>query len=751
MHTTHIDISGIHCPVFAVGRSNLSYAKRFGYTCATFCPGFGLAHSFTTLIYHTHLPHSQLLETALNRTLLCTLLCTPMIGLLAHSAVAADAAQTSATGSTLASGIETGHADPAVRAQDDFFRHVNGSWLKSAEIPADRPVWGSFHKLRDDVLPKLRRIIEDSAQTGATDGSDSQKIGDMYASFMDEKNLNDQGLAPLKAELAQIAKLNHKNQLPALIAHLNEIGVKTPFGWGVGQDNKDSTRYVVSIGQNGLGLPDRDYYLKQDDARLREVRAQYVRHIEQMLTLAGQSDAKGKARRIMALETRLAHIQWTQVQNRDPQKTYNKVDLAGLDKLTPGYSWQAYLQESRIAGKADYVIVGQPSYFTGFAALVKQVPLADWRAYFEWHLLSDYAEYLSQPLVDADFAFKGPVLSGAKQIKPRWKRAIENINLTLGESLGKLYVEQNFPQQSKARMETLVGNLLTAFKQGVDTLDWMGPETKKEALTKLAKFTPKIGYPSKWRDYSQLKIVRGDLVGNLMRAVQEEQRYQLAKLGQPIDRTEWHMTPQTVNAYYNAEMNEIVFPAAILQPPFFDMNADDAVNYGAIGAVIGHEISHGFDDQGAQFDGDGNLRDWWSKEDRAKFAAKGKALAAQYNQYSPLPGYKVNGELTLGENIADNSGLAIAYKAYKISLGGKPAPVIGGLSGDQRFYLGFAQIWRGKAREQEVIARLKTDSHSPFEFRTNGTLKNQSGFYQTFDVKPGDKMYLPPEQRVSIW
>ncbi len=688
----------------------------------------------------------------MNRTLLSTLLCTLITGPISHSAFAAPAA-TSNTSPAAAqvSGIEAGHADPTVRAQDDFFRHVNGNWLKNTDIPADRSVWGSFHKLRDDVLPKLRQIIEDSAKTTAAEGSDSQKIGDLYASFMDEKNLNEQGLAPLKPELARIAQLNNKNQIPALMAHLNLIGVATPIVWYVGQDNKDSTRYAVTIVQSGLGLPDRDYYLKQDDANLRKIRTQYRQHIEKMLTLAGQTDAKGKAQRIVALETRLAKLQWTQVQNRDPQKIYNKMDLAKLAKLTPGLGWPGYMQETGMAGKLDYVIVAQPSYFTGLAKMVQQVPLEDWRAYFDWQLLSSYAQYLSQPLVDADFAFKGPVLSGAKQIKPRWKRAIDGVNQILGESLGKLYVEQHFPPQNKARMETLVANLMTAFRQGIDKLDWMGPKTKQAAQAKLAKFTPKIGYPSKWRDYSQLKIVRGDLAGNVMRAAQEDQRYQLSKLGRPINRDEWYMSPQTVNAYYSAEMNEIVFPAAILQPPFFDINADDAVNYGGIGAVIGHEISHGFDDQGAQYDGDGNLRDWWSKEDRAKFAAKGKAMAAQYSQYSPLPGYKVNGELTLGENIADNAGLAIAYQAYKISLGGKPAPVIDGLTGDQRFYLGFAQIWRGKAREQEVINRLKTDSHSPFEFRTNGTLKNQSGFYETFGVKPGDKLYLPPEQRITLW
>lgn len=692
----------------------------------------------------------------MNRTLLSTLI----LGLLATTAITGTAfaspntapASAPATAGA-ASGIDTRHADRNVRAQDDFFRHVNGHWLKTVDIPADLSVWGSFHKLRDDVKPQLRAIAEAAANDASKPGAsaDTRKIGDLYASFMDEKKLDAQGLAPLKDELANIAALKSKDEIPALIARLNRIGVNTPYGYGVRQDNKDSTKYVVNVGQAGLGMPNRDYYLKQDDKVLADTRAKYQRHIEKMLTLAGHKDAASQAKRIVALETKLASVQWTEVENRDPVKSYNKFDFAAMDKLTPGYQWQGFLQASGIGSKTDYLIISQPSYLTGFASAVQELPLADWQAYFGWRVLSDYAEFLSKPFVDEDFAFKGGVLAGIKQNKPRWKRGVAVVDAALGESVGKVYVEKHFPQQSKARMEQLVNNLLLAFKEGVDTLDWMGADTKKEARAKLAKFTPKIGYPSQWRDYSELKIVRGDLVGNMMRVAQNNDLYDLAKLGQPINRAEWHMTPQTVNAYYNPELNEIVFPAAILQPPFFDMHADDAVNYGAIGAVIGHEISHGFDDQGAQFDGDGNLRDWWSKEDREKFAAKGKALAAQYSQYSPVPGYKVNGELTLGENIADNSGLAIAYKAWKISLGGKPSPVINGMTGEQRFFLGFAQVWRGKARDQEAIARLKSDPHSPFEFRANGTLKNQPGFYDTWAVKPGDKMYLAPEQRVTIW
>jgi len=439
------------------------------------------------------------------------------------------------------------------------------------------------------------------------------------------------------------------------------------------------------------------------------------------------------------------------VQNRDPVKVYNKKELTQLAALTPGYDWKSYLTDAGLDGKLSYVIVSQPSYMTGFDKILKSTPLATWKNYFTWHVLSGNARYLSKAFSDENFAFYGTALNGIPEQQPRWKRAINLEEGAIGEGLGKLYVAQYFPPENKARMEKLVGNLLEAFSQSVDTLDWMSPETKKEAKAKLATFMPKIGYPSKWRDYSPLEIKRDDLIGNVERANLFDFQRKVNKLGQPVDRTEWDMTPQTVNAYYNPEMNEVVFPAAILQPPFFNPQADDAVNYGAIGAVIGHEISHGFDDQGSQYDGNGNLRDWWTKEDHERFAAKTAALVKQYGAYSPLPGYNVNGELTLGENIADNSGLTIAYKAYKLSLGGREAPVIDGFSGEQRFYLGFGQVWRGKVRDNAAIVRIKTDPHSPPQFRGNGTVKNQLGFYSAFGVKEGDTMYLPPDQRVLMW
>jgi predicted metalloendopeptidase len=659
---------------------------------------------------------------------------------------------TASAPAVLVSGIDQQTVDNAVRVQDDFYMHVNGIWMKNNEIPADKSVWGSFTILYDNSLTQLRTIVEAASKdANKKTGTEAQKIGDLYDSYMDEKKLDELGLTPLKSEFDKVAALKDKKDIPALIAHYNRVNVTAPYDIGVHQDNKDSTKYVVDFSQSGLGLPDRDYYLKKDDAKLKEALGKYEAHITKMLTMAGDKKAAAKAKAIVALETELAKVQWTKVENRDPIKAYNKEDLAKLDGLTPGYNWKPYLTEAGLDGKVTYVIVSQPSYLTGFAKVLKATPLNVWKDYFTWHVLSSNASYLGKAYSDENFAFYGTALNGVPQQQPRWKRAMGLEERAVGEGLGKLYVEQYFPPESKVRMEKLVANLLEAYHRSIDTLDWMSPETKKEAQAKLSTFMPKIGYPSKWRDYSTLSIDKGDLIGNVRRASEFEYQRNINKLGQPIDRTEWGMTPQTVNAYYNPEMNEIVFPAAILQPPFFNAQADDAVNYGGIGAVIGHEISHGFDDQGAQYDGAGNLRDWWTKDDHERFAAKTKALVAQYSAYAPVPGYNVNGELTLGENIADNSGLAIAYKAYKLSLGGKEAPVIDGLTGDQRFYYGWAQVWRAKVRENAAIVRIKTDPHSPPQIRGNATVKNQPGFYDAFGVKEGDTMYLPPNQRVIMW
>jgi predicted metalloendopeptidase len=678
------------------------------------------------------------------------LLSTLTLSMMAAFAGAADNVHSAAAGTT--SGIETQYIDQGVRVQDDFFGHLNGKWLQTTEIPSDRTSWGTFMKLRDDTQAQIRVIVEaDQKKPGKKAGSDEQKIGDLYTSFMDEKKLEALGTKPLAGELQRIRTLKDKKGVPALVAHLAKIGVPAPYGIGVAQDAKESTKYATYIRQGGLGLPDRDYYLKMDDARMAGIKAKYEQHVTNMLALAGDKDAAAKAKAIVAFETELAKVQWTRVELRDPNKSYNKMSVEELAKLAPDYDWKAALGAAGIGNKASYVIVGQPSYITGFNEVLNKTELDTVKAYFQWQVLREFSPFLSKAFVDERFEFYGKTLSGVKEQEPRWKRGVATVEGALGEALGREYTAQYFPPERKARMQELVKNVLAAYKESIDGLDWMGAETKKEAQAKLAKFNPKIGYPNKWRDYSKLAIKKDDLVGNAMRTATFAYNRNIDKLGKPIDREEWGMTPQTINAYYNSRLNEIVFPAAILQPPFFNMAADDAVNYGAIGAVIGHEIGHGFDDKGSQSDGDGNLRNWWTAEDQARFKAKTDMLVKQYAAFEPVPGYHVNGELTLGENIGDNSGLAIAYKAYKISLHGQPAPVIDGLSGDQRFFMGFGQVWRSKMRDEAQINQVKTDPHSPGQFRANGTLRNQAAFYEAFGVKEGDKMYLKPEERVTIW
>ena len=690
-----------------------------------------------------------------------TLLSTLTLSVLATFAHAGDApkskaapaaAVAAATSAAPVSGIDTQFIDPSVRPQDDFFTYLNGKWLKSTEIPADKASWGTFMALRDDAQTHLRTIIEAAQKdTHKKQGTDVQKIGDLYASFMDEARLEQLGTKPLAGELQRIRTLKDKKGVPDLVAHLSKIGVATPYGIRVGQDARASTKYATYVGQGGLGMPDRDYYLKLDDKKMLEARTKYEAHVAHILTLAGAKNGAEQAKAIVAFETELAKVQWTKVENRDPVKRYNKMSVAELGALTPGYDWNAALAASGVGNKLDYIIVAQPSYLTGLNQVLAKTDLETLKSYFEWQLLREYSPYLSKAFVDADFAFYGTVLTGVTENRPRWKIGVSTVEGALGEAVGRQYVGKYFPAERKARMEELVKNVLAAYKQSIDNLDWMTPATKVEAQAKLAKFTPKIGYPNKWRDYSKLAIRSDDLVGNVRRAAEFGYNRNITKLGKPIDREEWGMTPQTVNAYYSSSMNEIVFPASILQPPFFDMRADDAVNYGAIGAVIGHEIGHGFDDKGSQSDGDGNLRDWWTAEDRAAFKARTDKLVKQFNGYAPLPGYNVNGELTLGENIGDNAGLSIGYKAYKLSLAGKPAPVIDGLTGDQRFFMGFGQVWRSKMREAQQINQVKTDPHSPGQFRANGTVSNMPEFYEAFNVKPGDKMYLPPEDRVIIW
>jgi putative endopeptidase len=660
----------------------------------------------------------------------------------------------------LSSGISLANFDTSVRPQDDLFRFVNGTWLKNTEIPADKSNYGAFTALADKAERDLRAIIEEvSTRTGHAPGSDEQKVADFYNSFMDEAAIEQLGVRALDAEFARIDAIKQKSDLPAVLARLDRIGVSTPVGMGVGQDDKEPTQYIVQLGQSGLGMPDRDYYLSTD-AKFKEFRRQYVAHVARMLALAGDQNAEANAKSIMALETALAQKHWTRVEMRDRDKTYNKMTHAELKALAPAFGWDAWLEG--VDAKGDALIVRHPGALAGFSAQVAARPVATWRAYLRWRLLRTYAPYLSKAFVDENFAFYGKVLSGTQEIRPRWKRGVTAVHGGLdgespfarkgvGEVLGRLYVQRHFPPEAKARMDEMIKNLLAAYKASIEKLEWMGPETRAKALAKLSTFTAKIGYPNKWRDYSKFEVKAGDIVGNIMRGAEFDHDYQTAKLGQPIDRAEWGMTPQIVNAYYRAGLNEIVFPAAILQPPFFNMAADDAVNYGGIGAVIGHEIGHGFDDQGSKYDGDGRLQSWWTDADRKAFEERASKLIAQYDALEPLPGHRVQGALTIGENIGDLGGSSIALQAYKLSLKGKAAPVLDGFTGEQRFFIGWAQVWARKYREPELLNRLKTDSHSPAEYRCNAIVPHVPEFYSAFNVQPGDRMYLAPEHRVKIW
>jgi predicted metalloendopeptidase len=651
----------------------------------------------------------------------------------------------------LTSGIDTSAFDASVRAQDDFYGHINGKWMQSTQIPASKAAWGTYLQLRETAQEQVRTVLDEVIKSPGAVGSETHKIADLYLSFIDDKARNTQGVKPLQADLARIAALRDKKELPALMAYLGRTGVTTPFSLSVYQDAKDATRYAVYASQDGLGLPDRDYYLQDDDTRLKAARVAYLAHVEKLLGMGGEKAAAGHAADILALETALAKVQWTRVESRDALKTYNPIFFKKLAELAPGFDWEAWAKASGIAGKTDYLVVRQPSYFTGMANLVKDTPLQTWKSYFTWHVLASYAPYLSNAFVDERFAFTGKTLRGVPENEPQWQLARGFVDGAMGEAVGKLYVAKFFPPENKARVLAMVANFLATFRDGINTLEWMGPETKKEALAKLATFRPNIGYPDRWRDYSALKTHENDLIANVRASRDFAYQYNINKLGQPVDRGEWSMTPQTVNAQYSSLKNAITFPAALLQPPFFNVKAEDAVNYGAVGTSIGHEISHGFDDQGSQYDGLGNLRNWWTPEDRKAFTLRAAGLVQQYSLFSPVPGYFVNGKLTLGENIGDNSGVAIAYKAYKKSLGGKPSPVIDGMTGEQRLYIGFGIKYRNLQREDAAIMQIKTDPHSPGEFRVKGTVVNQPGFFEAFDVKPGDRMYLSPEQRVIMW
>jgi putative endopeptidase len=650
----------------------------------------------------------------------------------------------------LVSGIDRSAFDTNVRPQDDAFHHVNGTWLAKTEIPADKSSWGAFEILDDKAQSDLRAIVEEAARaSNKAPGSDAQKIGDFYESFMNEARIEQLGMTPLQGELAAIDRLQTKTDLARYFARMFKLNLLNPLVGYVDGDAQQPDREILYVYQGGLGLPDRDYYLQQDP-KLAEYRTKYVAFLTELLTLAKMPAPDAAAKDIFELETRLARAHWTNVESRDAVKTYNKRELATLPKEFPGFDWAAWTAELGIA-QAPAVIIAQPSYVKELAAAVNEIPVERWKPYLRASLLNGFSPYLSKEFVATEFGFYGQTLQGVQENEPRWKRAVNTINANLGEILGKLYVERHFTPAAKARMEELVEHLRRAFREGIDRLEWMGPETKKEAQEKLAKFRSKVGYPTKWRDYSRVEIIRDDLVGNVTRAFIAENEYHLARVGKPVDRERWLMTPQTINAYYTPVANEIVFPAAILQPPFFNMAADDAVNYGAIGAVIGHEMGHGFDDQGRRYDATGMLRDWWRSEDAEEYMKRAQVLVEQYNQYEPLPGLRVNGQLTLGENIGDLTGVVIAHRAYQLSLDGKPAPVIDGLTGDQRFFYGWVQQWRGKMRDDALRQQLLTNPHAPAMPRANGPLRNVPEFYSTFDVKEGDKMYVPPEKRAKIW
>ncbi|MDB2438514.1 M13 family metallopeptidase [Hellea sp.] len=645
-------------------------------------------------------------------------------------------------------GIATENIDQSVKPGDDFFQYVNGKWLENTEIPADKSSYGGFSVLRDLSEERVKTIIEKTSAMDAPTGSEEQKIGDMYAAFMDVDAIEAAGLTAVQSDLDAIAAAQSHEDIARLMADPS-LGIRSVVAPFVSIDAKDVENYIVYLTQSGLGMPNRDYYL-DEGKKSDEIRAAYVAYVQSMLEAAGEDDAAEKARNIMAFETALAKVHWTPTQRRDRSKTYNKRSLADIKKSAPGLSWDVMLETSDLGGQETF-IVREVDAIDGTAKIFANTDVDTLKDYLTVSYLGGKSAYLPKAIGDANFEFYGKTLRGTEVQRARWKRGVSQIDGMMGEMVGKVYVKEYFPPVAKKEMDELISNLRASFKDGIDNLEWMGDETKVEAQDKLAKFTPKIGYPDKWTDYSELKIDRNDLIGNVKSASLWGWEDNISKLGGPIDRDEWGMNPQTVNAYYRPDLNEIVFPAAILQAPFFDPAADAAVNYGGIGAVIGHEMGHGFDDQGRKTDGNGEQRDWWTAEDVKAFEARTNALVDQYNSFEPLPGVNVNGKLTLGENIGDLTGITMAYAAYKKSLNGKEAPVIDGMTGDQRFFLSWGQIWQRKYRDAALRNQVKADPHSPSQYRANGIVRNFDAWYDAFDVQPGDALYLPPEKRVKIW
>lgn len=647
------------------------------------------------------------------------------------------------------SGINFENMDNTIHPGDDFFEYVNGIWLKNTEIPADKSRYGSFNVLRDNSEADVRTIIEEASASGAAYGSSEQKVGDLYKSYMDMETRNELGISPLDNRMSQIDNIADLADLSAYFADAGKFSFSTPLALYVAVDAKIPTEYSVHVYQAGLGLPDREYYFNEDDKSV-EIRTKYVEHVEKMLELARMDNASGAAQMIMDLETKIAEFHWKKEDNRDGNKRYNKYAFDDLKALLSNMNLDMYMDVTGVSNVTD-VIVNQPSFLEGFNELLSSVNIETWKTYLKWSFVNDMASRLNEDMDKQNFEFYSKTLSGVEEQRPMWRRAVSTVSGNLGEMVGEVYVSKHFKPEAKERMVGLVDNLIKSYDASIRDLEWMGAETKEKALTKLAKFIPKIGYPDKWKDYSALEIKGNDLVGNYERSALYVHNRELAKLGGPIDKTEWFMTPQTVNAYYNPTMNEIVFPAAILQPPFFDMSADDAVNYGGIGGVIGHEIGHGFDDSGSRYNGDGKLENWWTDEDNEKFGERTSVLVEQYNVYEPIEGTTVNGAFTLGENIGDLSGLSIAYKAYKLSLNGEEPPVIDGLTGEQRFFIGWAQAFRSKIRDEALVQQIKTDPHSPDRYRVNGIVYNVDAFYDAFGVTEEHELYIKPEDRVRIW
>lgn len=649
----------------------------------------------------------------------------------------------------LVSGIELSAIDHSVRPQDDFFRHVNGAWLNTTDIPSDKSSYSVFNVLYDDTQKRLKQLVISASESNAAEGTNDQKLGDMYLSYMNETLANELGISPLSAELKQIEAVDNRQALAKMIGELSQYGISSPIGAYVYADAKNPDINTLYLTQSGLSLPDKSYYTKPEQKYVK-FRAAMVTYVENLLAAAGHPSAASAAKNIMAFETAVADIQLSRVESRNAEKMYNKRTIAEVASMFEGFDWSAYAKGAGIAD-LDELVVRQLPYFEALGGLMAKTDMQTIKDYMTYRLVNGSADLLSSEFVDLKFGFYSKTLRGIPENQPRWKRSIRATSRVLGEVLGQQYVAQYFTPEAKEKMDTLVANLIEAYGQSIESLEWMTDDTKKAALLKLSKFTPKIGYPDKWKDYSSLTIKADDLVGNYKRYNKFVHDEHVEKIGQPIDTTEWGMTPQTINAYYSPVLNEIVFPAGILQAPFFSLEADDAVNYGAIGAVIGHEIGHGFDDQGSKYDGDGNLRSWWTDADRKAFEERGTKLVKQFDGYEPIPGTPVNGKLTLGENIGDLAGITIGLKAYKNSLKGQSAPVIDGMTGVQRVFMGYAQVWRGKYREDALRSRLLSDPHSPGEYRVNGIVVNVDEFYKAFDVNPGDKMYLPKEERVKIW